>query len=72
MSKRRNHYWEMAKMAFILGAAGAAGNYIVVTGIGLMQKTNSALNKERVARVEDEEVAADAAVTEEAEPTENL
>lgn len=39
----RNPYWQMAKMAFILGAASAAGGLVVSTGYRLARKAADAL-----------------------------
>lgn len=47
MQISRNPYWEMAKVAFIFGVAGAAGSLAVSTGARLIKKSVEWLDKNR-------------------------
>lgn len=40
---KNNPYWQMAKMAFVLGAASAAGGLVISTGFKLAQKAANSL-----------------------------
>lgn len=53
-----NQYWKLAKMAFVLGAAGAAGNIVVNTVYKLAKRTGEILVKEHEPEpiIEDPEV----------------
>lgn len=53
-----NQYWKLAKMAFVLGAASAAGNIVVNTVYKLAKRTGETLVKEHESEpiIEDPEV----------------